>query len=46
MDIKDKGRADVSRTMNPKAAAAEVAKREVEFRAFYVNVPPGDEAKI
>ncbi|KAF8897640.1 hypothetical protein BD779DRAFT_1491908 [Infundibulicybe gibba] len=46
VDSKGKGRADGSRPMNAKAAAAaEVAKRDAELRALYVVVPPGDEAK-
>lgn len=46
MDVKGKGRADGSRPMNAKAAAAaEIAKRDAELRALYVVVPPGDEAK-
>jgi pre-mRNA cleavage complex 2 protein Pcf11 len=45
-DVKGKGRADGSRPLNAKAAAAaEVAKRDAELRALYVVVPRGDEAK-
>jgi pre-mRNA cleavage complex 2 protein Pcf11 len=47
MDLKGKGRADGSRPLNAKAAAAaEMAKREAELRALYVVVPSGDEAKL
>jgi pre-mRNA cleavage complex 2 protein Pcf11 len=44
--VKSKGRTDGHRPLNAKAAAAaEIAKRDVELRAFFVVVPPGDEAK-
>lgn len=44
--MKGKGRADGSRPMNAKAAAAaEAAKHDAELRALHVVVPPGDEAK-
>ncbi|EGO02188.1 hypothetical protein SERLA73DRAFT_159205 [Serpula lacrymans var. lacrymans S7.3] len=46
IDMKGKGRADGSRPLNVKAAAAaEAAKREAELREQFVVVPPGDEAK-
>ncbi|KII95071.1 hypothetical protein PLICRDRAFT_33902 [Plicaturopsis crispa FD-325 SS-3] len=45
-DVKGKGRADGSRPLNAKAAAAaEAAKHDAELRALHVVVPPGDEAK-
>ncbi|KAK7470544.1 mRNA 3' end processing factor [Stygiomarasmius scandens] len=45
-DRKGKGRADGSRPLSGKAAAAaDAAKRDAELRAQFVIVPPGDEAK-
>ena len=44
-DAKGKGRADGIRAPNKVVAAAEAAKRDVELRAMFVVVPPGDEAK-
>ncbi|KAJ3810118.1 hypothetical protein F5876DRAFT_89055 [Lentinula aff. lateritia] len=46
-DVKGKGRADGSRPITTKAAAAaEVAARDAKLRSEFVVVPPGDEAKI
>jgi pre-mRNA cleavage complex 2 protein Pcf11 len=46
VDVKGKGRTDGNRPWNAKApAAAVIAKRDAESRAFYVVVRPGDEAK-
>ncbi|THV08455.1 hypothetical protein K435DRAFT_740551 [Dendrothele bispora CBS 962.96] len=46
VDRKGKGRADGSRPLSGKAAAAaDAAKRDAELRAQFVVVPPGDEAK-
>ncbi|TFK75804.1 hypothetical protein BDN72DRAFT_831244 [Pluteus cervinus] len=47
IDIKGKGRADGTRPVNAKvAAAAEAAKREAELRALSVVVPLGEEAEM
>ncbi|KAG5639262.1 hypothetical protein H0H81_004923 [Sphagnurus paluster] len=44
-NAKGKGRADGVQRLNPKAAAAaEVAKRDIELRAMFVVVPDGQEA--
>ncbi|KAJ6485163.1 hypothetical protein C8R47DRAFT_1130966 [Mycena vitilis] len=46
VDVKGKGRADGTRPLNAKAAAAaEVAKREADLRSQYIVVPRGEEAK-
>jgi hypothetical protein len=47
VDVKGKGRTDGHRLLNANAAAAAavIAKRDAELRAFYVVVPPGDEAR-
>ncbi|KAF5344131.1 hypothetical protein D9758_008861 [Tetrapyrgos nigripes] len=46
VDRKGKGRADGTRPLSGKAAAAvDAAKREAELRSQFVIVPPGDEAK-
>lgn len=46
VDTKGKGRADGSRINGKALAAEEAAKRDVEMRAMFVVVPPGDEAKF
>ncbi|PPQ99035.1 hypothetical protein CVT24_003595 [Panaeolus cyanescens] len=46
-DLKGKGRAEGSASLNSKAAVAvEIAKREADLRAQCVIVPPGHEAEL